>query len=218
MAKRRQSLREERDALRAKVAKGRKVERELSGQRQQAEQAADQARTDYIGHLTRSDDPTGGKSGYQARKLDKARARAAAGDWDEKVYAANRLIQAAEADLTAFLAEHGRGVIDELRAEAEEIPPAWERLVGQVAELAALYDQLSAEAGEALRAQGASPAQSIPPNPITAPLGTLKGTPQIPPPLPHHPGVLGTVTLHGAVATTDELAPGVAAFVTGEDG
>ena len=91
----------------------------------------------------------------------------------QNLHAANRLIQAAEADQNAFLAEHGRGVIDELRAEAEDIPARW--MLGQIAEPAARYDQLSGEPATRSAPRG-RPRPSDPAEPITAPLGTLKGT------------------------------------------
>src|SRR3979411_1767899 len=100
MARRQQqTLRQQRDALKAKVARARAVGRDLSRQRQQADEAAEQARVDYIAHLAASGDATGRKSGYAARKLDTARARAQSGDWAEKIFAAERLIAAAQGEV-----------------------------------------------------------------------------------------------------------------------
>src|SRR5436190_8542264 len=180
MAARKKILREQRDQLKAQISEARKAERQLSGERQQANENVERARQAYIAAMAEAGDATGGKSKQAANQLEQAEAAAHAGNWEPKLQAAGQIVRQRESDLASFLEANASGLLQEIAEDANKIPAAYTVWVEQGRDLHSRYEQLSAEAGEVLRADGHRPASAIPPNPMQQIVHELGASPRSP--------------------------------------
>src|SRR5436190_10055843 len=184
MASRKKTMRQRRDELKVQIGEARKAERELSGQRQKANEDVEHARQGYVAAMAEAGDATGGKSKQAANQLEQAEAAAHAGNWEPKLQAAERIIRQRESDLAGFLEANAAGLLDEIAEDANQIPVDYAAWVEKGRDLHSRYEQLSGEAGEVLHATGQRPASAIPPNPMQQMVHELGRIPRIPAPLP----------------------------------